>query len=248
MAALAGTATVAAVYAGTLTVTTALDIGMVLAALTWLFFLVKIPWDLYFGARKARLDGQESQRRGLSGVEAATRQLLKMERYLLLGALAGHGLTAGAVYLLAWWRPELVRPDFSILFVGSVALRPAWEGYGYLRQRLHELSGQVCYPREDVNTLKGRVDQLQDSHSQQAHALERLREELQSRLNLLELNLSQSQSHQISELARLEKRTVQVSYRFEEVVATMSQDRDLLVGVRAFARLMRDPAACAQDR
>lgn len=243
MAFLAGTATVAAVFMGSLTVAVALDLGMLLASLTWLFFLVKIPWDLYFQARQARLDGQESQRLGLAGVETPTRQLRQMERFLLGGALAGHGLTAAAVYLLSWWRPELVRPDFSILFVGSVAFRPAWEAYGYLRHRLQELAGLVCYPREDVNTLKARVDDLRGKQSSHEAALAELRQELQARLGLLEVNLSQLQSLQVAEVARLEKRTVQLTHRFEEVVATLSQDRDLLAGVRAFARLLREPSA-----
>lgn len=241
MAAATGIATVAAVYFGTLTVAAALDIGMVLACLTWLFFLVKIPWDLYFAARKARIDGEESQRLGLDGVRNQTRQLARMESYLLVGALGGHAVTAAAIFGLSLLRPELVRPDFSLLFIASVALRPAWEGYGYLRQHLAELTQQVRYPREDVLTLKGKFDLLQTRHTELQTELQRAQAESQARLAGLELALTHAQSHQLSENTRLEQRTVQLSHRFEEVVASISSDQDLLAGVRAFARMMREP-------
>lgn len=243
MATAAGLATVSAVYFGNLTVAAALDIGMLLACLTWLFFLVKIPWDLYFAARKARMDGQESQRLGIEGVQAQTRQLSRMETYLLLGALGGHITTAAAVYGLAILRPELVRPDFSVLFVASAAFRPAWEGYGYLRQRLQELSTQVRYPREDVLTLKDRLTSLQERNVALEAEMRRVQSEHEAYLARLESVQGQMQSHQISELARLERRTVQLSHRFEEVVSSLSADQDLLAGVRAFARLLREPVA-----
>lgn len=241
MAAAAGIATVSAVYFGTLTVAAALDIGMILACLTWLFFLVKIPWDLYFAARRARMDGQESQRLGLEAAREQTRQLAKMESYLLFGALGGHAMTAAGIYGLSCLRPELVRPDFSLLFVASVALRPAWEGYGYLRHRLAELSEQVRYPREDVTTLRGRVEMLQARNAESERDLQQQRVEDHARFVALEAALAQAQSQQISETVRLEKKTVQLSHRFEEVVSTLSSDQDLLAGVRAFARLLREP-------
>ncbi len=241
MAAAAGIATVSAVYFGTLTVAAALDIGMILACLTWLFFLVRIPWDLYFAARRARMDGQESQRLGIEGVRGQTLQLARMEQYLLLGALGGHAVTAAAVFGLSLLRPELVRPDFSLLFVASVALRPAWEGYGYLRHRLAELTEQVRYPREDVTTLKGRVETMRLRCDELARDLQQVQVEGQTRMAALEAALAQAQSQQIAESARLERRTVQLSHRFEEVVTSISSDQDLLAGVRAFARMLREP-------
>lgn len=243
LASLAGLATVAAVYFGRLTVAMALDVGMLLACLTWLFFLVKIPWDLYFAARRARLDGQESQRLGIERVQAQTQQLATMERFLLGGALGGHVVTAAGVYALAFVHPDLVSPGFTWLFVASAGLRPAWEAYVYLRRRIGELASQVRYPREDIHTLNHRFTE----HQAVFHNLERHFKQSQDaaelRFQQLDMALQQLQSRQISEMARLEKRTVQLTQRFEEVVEKMSSDQDLLAGVRAFARMMREPTS-----
>lgn len=235
-------ATVVAVYSGSLPLAMALDVGMLLACLVWLFFLVKIPWDLYFAARKARIDGEESVERGISGVEEQTYQLKRMETALLWTALGGHALTAAAVLGLSAWRPELVRPSFSLLFVVSVAFRPAWEGYGYLSRRLKELATQVRYPREDINTLKTKVEQLKLEHETLGQVVDKLNSRLEARFGAHAQEMGDLRARQVSELAALEKRTVQLSYRFEEVVEKMSSDQDLLAGVRAFARMLREPA------
>lgn len=237
-----GLATILAVYTQRLPLAVAMDIGLLLCCLTWLFFLVKIPWDLYFATRKARLDGQESQRLGIEGVVAKTRQLSKMERLLLYGALGGHILTAGGVYVLGSFQPELVSPQFGWLFVASAALRPAWEGYGYLHQRVRELAGEVRYPREDVTTLSGRVTHLQETQLELQHQQAEAKRALEIRLQQLENENRQLRSQHIEEAARLEKRTVQLSHRFEEVVEKMSSDQELLAGVRAFARMFRESA------
>lgn len=239
----AGFATVLSVYLGRLTVAAALDIGMLLACLTWLFFLVKIPWDLYFATRKARIDGQESQRLGIEGVLPQTKQLAKMESFLLLGALGGHALTAAGVYALAFVHPSLVRPGFSWLFIASAALRPAWEGYGYLRQRVSDLASQVRYPREDITTVNRKIIEQDETLKKLELAFQQSQEAQEVRLRQLDLALQQLQSQQISENARLEKRISQMSQRFEEVVEKMSSDQDLLAGVRAFAKMLREPTA-----
>lgn len=243
LASLAGLATVAAVYFGRLTVAMALDIGMLLACLTWLFFLVKIPWDLYFAARRARLDGQESQRLGIEGVQTQTQQLAKMERFLLGGALGGHVVTAAGVYALAFVHPDLVSPGFTWLFVASAGLRPTWEAYGYLRQRVSELASRVRYPREDIATLNSRFTEHQSALRNLERQFKEYKDAEEIRFHQLDIALQQLQGRQISEIARLEKRTVQLSQRFEEVIEKMSSDQDLLAGVRAFARMMREPSS-----
>lgn len=230
-----------ALILGRISLDLALAIGMLLACLTWMFFLVKIPWDLYFSARKARIDGEESKRRGIEGVEDKTRLLSKMETALLWTALAAHALTAVFVYALAVFQPELIRPGFSLLFIVSVALRPAWEGYGYLRKRLSELSSQVRYPRDDIQLVQQKLTNLKEGFEKLEHALAQSQRNNEARFQTLDFALKELQSQHIGDNARLEKRLVQLSHRFEEIVEKMSSDQDLLAGVRAFARMLRQP-------
>lgn len=222
---------------------TILDIVIHLASLIWLFFLVKIPWDLYFSARKARLDGEESRRLGIEGVEQKIRQLAAMERYLLLGAVSAHILTAAGVYALGSFEPDLISRQFGWVFVASAALRPAWEGYTYLRQRIREMATQVRYPREDVLTLSERVREQLALTRESERKLVEYKQEMSARIQRLESHIQILQSEQVSESARSEKRTVQLSHKFEEVVEKISSDQDLVAGARAFARMLRGEVA-----
>ena len=240
LAVVTGLALVAGVFIGKVTIAAALDIGMLLAALMWLFFLVKIPWDLYFSARKARQDGQESERLGIQGVQPQIQLLRRLESRLWWGAVGAHLVTALAVYVIGVYSQDVVRPAFGWLFLGSVALRPAWEAYGYLRKRLAELAQQVRYPREDVALLLTRVKQQEEDLRSLGADIKALKEEMTTRFHQMDLVVQQVQSKEISDAARLEKRLVQLSHRFEEVVEKMSSDQELLAGIRAFARLFRE--------
>lgn len=242
---ISGLALIASVFTGRLTLPAALDIAMLLAALGWLFLLVKIPWDLYFAARKGRIDGDESKRRGIENVEGQTRQLARLEKRLVWAALAAHALTAAAIYAIGIFGDGVIRPGFAWLFLGSAALRPAWEAYGYLRARLADLAHQTRYPREDVQLLANRITAQEEAHKALLAEHKAQREELEARLRQMDLTLQQVQKAHIETSARHEKRLVQLSQRFEDAVSQMTSDQELLTGIRAFARLFREESSSA---
>ena len=222
---------------------TILRVLMVLASLLWLFFLVKIPWDLYFAARRGRVDAQESLSRGIAVAPADLRDLTLLERRLLWAAIAAHALTAAGVWLIGRLSGGAILPEFAWLFLFSATFRPAWEGHKYLRRRLAELSGRVRYPREDLLQLLDRFEKVVARMDCLEGDQTTLRVDLTTRLDRLETYARQGQERQADDVVRLGSRVSELATRFEQAVAQMSSDKELLAGVRAFARMFRQDEA-----
>lgn len=215
---------------------------IMLASLVWLFLLVKIPWDLYFAARRGRVDADESKARGIAVAPEDREDLATLERRLLWAALAAHVFTAAGIWFIGSLSGGMVRREFAWLFLFSAAFRPAWEVHKYLRLRLAELSGRVRYPRQDVLELLMRFELL----AKQVGTLDaRQHEHITTASAYAETNdarVRQLQSTHQHESSRLAQRITDLSTRFEQAVAQMSSDQELLAGVRAFARMFRDQA------
>lgn len=216
---------------------------MVLASVVWLFLLVKIPWDLYFAARRGRIDADESLAKGIGVAPQDREDLATLERRLLRAALGAHVLTALGIGFIGRLSGGLVRGEFAWLFLFSAAFRPAWEVHKYLRVRLAELCGRVRYPRQDVQELLGRFEMLVG----QVQALEaehgRDQSAMVARVGSLDEAMRAGHGRQHQDSARLGQRITDLSVRFEQAVAQMGADQELLAGVRAFARMFRQDAA-----
>ncbi|MBI4862356.1 MAG: hypothetical protein HY815_19170 [Candidatus Riflebacteria bacterium] len=243
LAFVAGLGLIWTVLAGTVQLATALDGAMLLLALGWLFLLVKIPWDLYFNARRARLDGEESVRREIRIDQARLGELSKLESRLLCGALGAHVLTALAVVVISRASGGAVRSSFAWLFLISAAFRPAWELHLYLKERLEELGAQMRYPREDVHQLRAEVRLLEATIEHVKSQGENARIELAARVQILEAQASEMLGQHAAAVAGLERRLFQLSDKFESAVAQVTKDQELLAGVRAFARVFREQTA-----
>lgn len=236
-------ALVISVLLGLVPLPLALEIGMVLASLGWLFVLVKIPWDLYFAARRGRIDAEESTARGIAVAKEDHTALAVLERRLLAGALAAHVVTAAVIWLIGSLSSGAVRPSFAWLFLISAAFRPAYEGYAYLARRLAELSGRVRYPREDLLHLQAEVRMLDARLDRNERMLEAMQKETNARLEQLDVHARTFQGRHADDVVKLQKKLAELSHRFEQAVAQVSQDQALLEGVRAFARMFRQEPA-----
>lgn len=219
-----------------------IHIVMVLASLVWLWVLVKIPWDLYFAARRGRIDAEESKARGIAVADKDYHDLRTMERRLLWAALGAHLVTAAGVWFIASLSGGIVRPEFAFLYLFSATFRPAWEVHAYLRRRLAELAGRVRHPRDDVLALLARVEDLFAQIKTTTAEVKAEVTRIDARLNAQDAALRQVQHRQGDDAARLSQRISGLAARFEEAVAQMSADKELLAGVRAFARMFRQEA------
>ncbi|MDJ0743945.1 MAG: hypothetical protein QNJ32_11345 [Xenococcaceae cyanobacterium MO_167.B27] len=132
-----------------------------IASFWWLLVIVTIPWNIYFDAREAITEAKVSREKGLEIEEQQLNYVQKVARWSLLGAIALHGISAIALYVLAATGISNVGYVSSGLTLLLTILRPAISGYQYLTARLSAIKKEIKYPREDAIELRNRVKTLE---------------------------------------------------------------------------------------
>jgi transposase-like protein len=147
----------------------------------------------------------------------------RVERRMLRVSIAGHIVSAlllasGAVLFsqpLAW--------AFSALFLLSTLFRPGVEYYRYLRRKLSDLLADVTYPRDDVQSLVAEVR----SHGTSLVSLRQAHDALEREA----LARDQAQQRKLDAVVR----------RFDETLDRLTDNREIVAGLRAFLRMVREP-------
>lgn len=228
------------IHFGWFSVALALKVGAILIGLSWLYVLVKIPWDLYFRARHGRQDGDDSLQAGIVIDDQVLDSLRLYERRLLSGALFSHVVSALLVGIFSHLAPEFVNPGFVWLFALSVVVRPAGELYGYLATRIAELTQRTRYPREDVLVLRERVRSLEMSEKAMRQELHQFQQTVQDQLGRQDRRIGQAEQRESANHLLLRERIHQLSQEMENLVTKVSEDKELIAGVKAFARMFRE--------
>lgn len=194
-------------------------------AFAWLLVVLTLPWNLHFQAVGVLRELERSEARGLTP-QVERRAIRRIAARTLLISLGLHGLSALAVLAATWWWSEWqAGPWLAAVYLGSSVLRPLGAWHASLREELRRSLGEVTHPRDDVLALQARVQQL---------------EHLERELNALR-ELQQSQGSELrEEVRRLERKLDQVARRFEETLEHLTDNRELLAGIRAFLRMIRE--------
>lgn len=216
--------------------THALDILMATLALIGLWVVLWLPWDLYFAARELAIDQNESASRGIEIPEGDRVLARKVAPRLLASAIALHLIGAGSVALVTWWTQGTVGYLFAGFYVVSMVLRPMGAVYRHLRKRIEELRERARYPREDVLGLKMRVEHaetlLKQIHEIDLPALGEADERLDAE------GMQRDEAARLRE-RRYEEKVNRVLVELERSMAKLTEDRELLQGIRAFVRVVR---------
>jgi len=214
------------------------------AIFVWLVIVVTVPWNIHFRAKEVLNDAEMSQERGIS-VDSRQVSFAKVwvKRSLII-ALSLHFISALVLYLLA------VNGIGAIGYWGAIAallltvLRPVISAYEYLTRRLSQISEQVKYPREDIVSLRQRLEQLEHNlvlvqkelnpHSsnsllsKQNEWIELSRQEFaQLKASLAELRATNQQEHQ------------RLSLESKQAVAQLSEDSQFLSHVKEMIRFFK---------
>lgn len=200
--------------------------------LAWLVLMVTLPWNLYFEARHVLTEMARCRERGINIPEAREQETTRMQRRALRVSVGLHVLSAGgmaAVALIsnvewAWW--------FSGFYLLSSVFRPGVEYHRYLRARLSTILQEVNYPRNDVMALVMDVERLK----QRADEHEREYRELFTHVQALEQQTTQRDNEN-------ERKVVAVSRKFEETVDRLTDNQEIISGIKAFLRLVTEPRA-----
>jgi hypothetical protein len=145
-----------------------------------------------------------------------------------LASIAAHAISALVLVAVARLSGRMVWYYFAAFFLLSVAFRPGFEYFRYLRARLTSILADARYPFEDVATLITRVD-ANASNVQICQAdLERIRDALEA----LKTSTRQRDDEH-------DRRLASVSRGFEETLDRMTDNREIVAGLKAFLRMVR---------
>ncbi len=247
---------------------TLLAIGAGAAALAWLILLVAVPWNLYFAARGLVAQMMVSRERGIDVRPGQDAEAQRIARRMLWFALGGHGATAAAAAVVAYLTGSLAGYYVAGSYLLSALIRPAAAYFSHLRERITVLSRESVHPRDDVISLRLKVDELAEMVKALAAGLQRARGEVTDDLRRTESRLTGDISHArellTADLARIQdaqaadreaarsrdedlgRRIDQMIRRIEGTLDGISDHRELQAGLRALVRMIRaDPSGLA---
>jgi hypothetical protein len=150
-----------------------------------------------------------------------------------LGVAVGlHVLSTVTVAVLAWATSWPWGHWVAAGYLVSTAFRPIGAWHEQLRELLRRSLGEVTHPREDVVELRDRVRGLE-------HRCDGLQDELATaRRDADASNTALTAADQ-----RVDRQLEAITRRFETVVSELTDNKDLLAGLRAFLRMVRQPEA-----
>ncbi|ORT56477.1 hypothetical protein [Streptomyces sp. CB03238] len=204
--------------------------------LLWLLLLLTVPWNLYFRAHAVLGEIAVSRDKGLKVPTARDTEAARIARTMLRAAVAGHVVTAVVAVAVARATGQPVGYWLAGLFLLSTLFRPAGAWFIQLRRRLGTLLKDVTYPRDDVVELRALVDRL-DSGVQvlEAKAEEQYRALAELRRTVDALGMA---SYERADEA--DRKIAALGREFESTVNRLTDNQELIAGVKAFLRLLRE--------
>ncbi|MDF1663770.1 MAG: hypothetical protein P1V97_18515 [Planctomycetota bacterium] len=205
-----------------------------------LLSMITLPWNLYFEAKALIEDQSYATDKGKEVKEKDKKDAKKLAKLLLVLCMALHIGTAAGVGIYTYFVPTMMGTVFAAAFLISVMFRPMASFYAYQMERLSVLRGELRFPRDDVHLLKSRVDKLEPQQKDLRHSVESVTSSLNAfkdninvRVDGVDGRLTDTKQHyddQIDKICR----------EFERSIERLTEDKELLRGIKAFIRLVKD--------
>ncbi|WP_428954112.1 hypothetical protein [Streptomyces sp. cg35] len=210
-------------------------VGIGALCLLWLVLLLTVPWNLYFRARAVVHEAAVSREKGMTVPADRDAEAARIATVMLRTAIGAHLVTAAVAVLAAWTTGRTAGYWFAGGCLLSTLFRPAGAYFGALLHRLRTLSTEVRHPRDDVVELRSTLDALLRSAAVQERKTEEMYVDVgRLRTALDSVGLS---AHERAE--RTDRRVELMSREFESVVDRMTDNREIISGLKAFLRLIR---------
>jgi hypothetical protein len=217
-------------YAG-VPLSTLVSLGAGALCLLWLVVLLTVPWNLCFAARHVVHEIRESRDAGIEVAARREEEARSIARRMLALAIAGHVVSAAVIAVVTYFSGAEIGYYFSGFYLLATGLRPVMAYTSHLRERVRTLGREVRYPRADVVALREQVRGLTESAHRADETLRHLGADLAAARRELELA-----DHDLN------RRMTLMARRFEETVDGLSDNQEVITGLKAFLRLVRADA------
>ena len=216
-------------------------------ALFWLVTLVTGPWNLYFAARRAAASMAVSRERGIDVRPANDAEAARLSRWMLRFALGAHAGTALAAAAIAYATGNKTGYYVAGVFLVSTVFRPAAAYFHHVRERITVLTKESSHPRDDVLTLRKAVDQLRQSAAAAEAGIARNAEAIGRTETALADSIAHNRDLLTTDLNRLRatqqqdgRQIDQMVRRIEATIGGISDHQELLAGLQALVRMVRE--------
>ena len=199
------------------------------AALLWLIVLVTLPWNLHLRAREVLADLQRSRAAGIAVTGDQLAYAARVKRWTLVTSLAIHLLSAVVALLLAVFGGQALGYPFAGFYLLSSLVRPASAAIQQVRRRLESIADDARFPRDDVLKLRGQVAAHEEATRRLTDDLDALRRQHEA---LAALNEAQR--------AAFDQKLLALTRKFEESLERLTDNRELIAGIKAFLRMVRE--------
>jgi len=229
-------AVIAAIFIFHIPLEVLLTWGMGLLCLGWLVIMVTLPWNVYFQARRVLNEIATSRERGIvvpADRDATARTLARRSLLMSISLHLGSAAVMGAI---TWVSGSTWGWYFAGFYLLSTFFRPGIEYYRFIHARLRSLLEDVTHPRDDVVGMKARINDLeQDREDYRAmmREMRRLQEDLRK-------DLHDAVDDSTRKDLALDLRITAIARKFEETVDKLTDNQDVIRGVKAFLRLVQE--------
>lgn len=219
--------------------TPSLDAIIGIVTLLWLFFIVTVPWNMYFQAHQLLYEANVSAARGIRIDPDARAYALRWSRIALGIAVGLHALTALALCGVALSGVGLMGWFGAGASMVLTVLRPGVRAYIHVRDRLSRLGREIEVPREDAIELRRRLQQAEEQLIALTKRHESHAEQTAHQLHTLDQRATDG-SDQLTDLAehvRLE--LVRVEREAQNTIAQVLGDAAVVGHVRELVRFFK---------
>ncbi|UGQ12609.1 hypothetical protein LO772_03045 [Yinghuangia sp. ASG 101] len=203
--------------------------------LMWQVVLLTVPWRLYFQARTVIREIHLARDQGTEVPEKREEEVVRLAGRLKWAAIGAHLLSAAVVAVITFFSGEEIGYYFSGFYLLSTAFRPAQAYFSHLRGRLTGMLKEVKYPHENVVELRARVAANEASLEALSRRVEQLAEE-DAELRRLIMEMDETASARGD---RQDRELDAIGRRFEDTVNRLTDNQEVIAGIKAFLRLLR---------
>ncbi|WUI01197.1 hypothetical protein OHR68_05065 [Spirillospora sp. NBC_00431] len=217
----------------------ALSVGAGALCLAWLVLLLTVPWNVYFQALGLLEEIRVSKERGLDVPAGSHDEASRIAARMRAAAVGAHVLSAALIAAVTYFSGADIGYYFAAFYLVSTLFRPAGAWFAHLRRRLNTMLKEVRYPRDDVLGLTERVKFLEV----QAENLRATTEQLHSADLATDQRLADLSAATSQRAGELDRRLDATGRQFEETVARLTDNQEVIAGIKAFLRMLRTETA-----
>ena len=207
--------------------------------LLWLYFLVTVPWNMYFQAKQVLFDGRVSAQRGINIDTEAVAYATRWARIALAIAVGLHLVTALALCGVALSGVGLIGWLGAGASVVLTLVRPGLRAYAHVRDRLGRFAREIEVPREDAIDLRRRLDTAERQLAALTMQTETYQQRNQQRMQDMEARATTAADDHTSLAEHVRLELVRVEREAKNTIAQVLGDAAVVGHVRELVRFFK---------